>query len=76
MTTKLAGALAAGALAVGILVGAAGTALVTDATSPSMGMADMTQMHQMMDMMGDDSQMPMQGVDPAEHDRHHPDADQ
>ena len=34
MTTKLAGALVAGALAVGIMVGAAGTVLVHDATRP------------------------------------------
>lgn len=49
MTTKLAGALTAGALAVGILVGAAGTVLVHDVTGPAMGMGDM---NQMMEMMG------------------------
>jgi hypothetical protein len=81
MTTKLAGALAAGALAVGILVGAAGTVLVHDTTRPTMGMGDMTQMQQMMDMMGggmmgdgmmgDGADMPMRGIDPADHQRHH-----
>jgi hypothetical protein len=80
MTTKLTGALAAGALAVGILVGAAGTVLVHDATRPSMGMGDMSQMQQMMDMMGggmmgDAAEMPMRGVDPADHQRHHPGLD-
>jgi hypothetical protein len=68
MTTRLTGALAAGALAVGILVGAAGTVLVHDATRPTMGMGDMAQMGQMMDMMGGSM---MGGVDPADHARHH-----
>ena len=58
MTTKLTGALVAGALAVGILVGAAGTVLVHDAR-PSMNM--MGDSSQMMgdssQMMGDSSQM-------------------
>lgn len=80
MTTKLTGALAAGALAVGILVGAAGTVLVHDATRPTIGMGDMGQMQQMMDMMGgsmmgDAADMPMSGVDTARHDSHHPDGD-
>jgi len=30
----------------------------------------------MMDMMGDSPNMLMQGVDPAEHQRHHPGTDQ
>lgn len=80
MSTKLTGALAAGALAVGILVGAAGTVLVHDATSPTMGMADMTQMQRMMNMMeggmrGGGTDMPMRGIDPADHQRHHPGMD-
>lgn len=77
MTTQRTGALAAGALAVGILVGAAGTVLVHDATRPTMGMGDMGQMQQVMDMMGggmmgEGANMPMRGGDPADHQRHHP----
>jgi hypothetical protein len=75
MTTRLTGALVAGALAVGMLVGAAGTVLVHDATRPSMGTGDMGQMHRTMTMMGDGIEMPMRGVDSAEHQRHHPGAD-
>lgn len=75
MTPKLTGAIAAGTLAIGILVGAAGTVLVHDATRSSGGMADMTQMHQMMDTMGRGEPMPMSGPDAAEHERHHPGTD-
>jgi hypothetical protein len=77
MTTRLAAAVAAGTLAVGILVGAAGTVLVHDATRPTMGMGDMAQMHQMMSGMGgsmmDGSMMgaPDASMDPAEHESHH-----
>lgn len=76
MTTKLTGAIAAGALALGILVGAAGTVLVHDVTRPTMGMGEMGEMGQMMDMMSggmtsEGGDMPMRGVDPAEHERHH-----
>jgi hypothetical protein len=74
MTNKVAGALAAGALAVGVLVGAAGTVLVHDATGPAMGMNGMTQMMEMMDggRMGD-GMMGDAPIDPAEHESHHGD---
>jgi hypothetical protein len=78
MTKRLAGVVAAGVLAVGILVGAAGTVLVHDATGPMMDagdMGDMGDMHQMMELMGD-SEMPMEATDPAEHERHHAGADE
>lgn len=39
---RLAGGIAAGALAVGILVGAAGTVVVREATAPSWSAADVT----------------------------------
>ena len=72
MTNKLAGALAAGALTIGILVGAAGTVLVHDATRPAMGMGDMTQMMEMMDSgMMDGGMMDGTPVGPAEHESHH-----
>ena len=67
MTNKFAGALAAGALTVGILVGAAGTVLIQDATGPAMGMGNMTQM---MEMMGG-GVMDGTPVGPAEHEIHH-----
>lgn len=72
MTTKLAGALAAGALAIGILLGAAGGVLVRDTTGPAMGMGDMGQMHQMMSsMMGDADMGPAGSMEPADHAQHH-----
>ncbi|MEJ7802349.1 MAG: hypothetical protein WKH68_03115 [Candidatus Limnocylindria bacterium] len=55
MTTKLVGPFAAATLAIGILVGAAGTVLVHDTSRPSMAMTDMGdmgQMHVMMSNMG------------------------
>jgi hypothetical protein len=67
MTKKFASALAAGALAVGIVVGAAGTVVVHDATRPAMGMGDMTQMMGMMD----GGMMRGTPVGPALHDSHH-----
>lgn len=77
MTTKLAGALVAGALAIGILVGAAGTVLVHDPTGPAMGMGDMGQMHQMMgSMMGDADTGPAASMDPVDHAQHHAADDQ
>ena len=69
MTNKFAGALAAGALTVGILVGAAGTVLIQDATGPAMGMGDMTQMMEMMD----GGMMDGASIAPAEHENHHGD---
>lgn len=72
MSTKLNGALVGGALALGILVGAAGTVLVHDATRPTMSMADATEMTRMMELMGGD----MMGGDmmggEADHEAHHP----
>ena len=82
MTTKLAGALAAGTLAIGILVGAAGTVLVHDATGASMAMGDMgdmgdmDQMHQMMSTMGGSNMGPGASMDPADHAQHHAGSDQ
>lgn len=72
MTTKLASALAAGALAIGILVGAAGTVLVHDTSGPAMGMGDMGQMHEMMSgTMGEAGMGPAASMDPADHAQHH-----
>jgi len=51
MTTKLVGPIAAATLAIGILVGAAGTVLVHDTSRPSMAMTDMGDMGQMHEMM-------------------------
>ena len=78
MTNKFPGAWAAGALTVGILVGAAGTVLVQDATRPAMGMGDMTQMMEMMGggvMDGAMNGTMTDGtpVGPAEHESHHGD---
>jgi hypothetical protein len=54
ITTRIAGALGAGALAVGILVGSAGTIVLRDATAPRAGdwTSAMSQMGSMMSMMG------------------------
>ena len=74
MTTKLAAAFAAGALAVGILVGAAGTVVVHDAARPALAMGDMAQMHEMMSGMDGsmmDGSMPSASMDPADHAAHH-----
>lgn len=70
MTSKLAAAFAAGALAVGILVGAAGTLVVQGSSRTQMGMADMAAMHEMMSSMGG-SMMGGQ-IDETQHDAHHP----
>jgi len=53
ITTRLAATFAAGALAVGILAGSAGTIVARDATTPqaSDGSAHMSQMGSMMSMM-------------------------
>jgi hypothetical protein len=73
MTTKLASAFAAVALTVGILVGAAGTVLVHDATRTPMGMTDARAMHQMMGGMGGSL---MNGpTDASQHEVHHPGSD-
>jgi hypothetical protein len=55
MTNRLAAAVAAGKLAVGLLIGAAGAVLVGTATSPNTGgyITQMTDMHEAMSgMMG------------------------
>jgi hypothetical protein len=53
MTNRLAAAVAAGMLAVGLLVGAAGAVLVGTATSPNTGgyITQMTDMHEAMNGM-------------------------
>jgi hypothetical protein len=75
MTTRLAAAFAAGAMAIGMLVGAAGTVLVHDATRPVMGMADMAEMHAMMNGMGgpmmDGSMGTGAPMGPSQHEAHH-----
>lgn len=74
MTTRLTGVLAAGALVVGILVGAAGAVLVGDVTRPTMAMepmGDMARTHEMMEAMGS-GQMGWGGsMDPTDHAAHH-----
>jgi hypothetical protein len=73
MTTRIGAAIAAGFLALGILVGAAGTIVVRDATSTDMGdhMRDMSasagsmgNMAGMMSMMGGDMSGMMGGGSP------------
>lgn len=77
MTTRMAAALVAGALAVGIVVGAAGALVVQDATYPAMGMGNMGQVHQMMSsMMSDAGRGPAGSMDPTDHAQHHPGLDQ
>lgn len=70
MTTRIAALLAAGFLALGILVGSAGAVLVRDATTPSLAdhMADMSGM---MAMMGGSSMMGGGSISPQEHAGHH-----
>lgn len=85
MTRKSAGVLAAGMVALGILVANAGTLVARDATVPQtdmaavmaehMGGSDLGSMMQMMGMMSGGapgaSAMPMR---PDQHDLHHPSA--
>ena len=83
MTTRIGAAVAAGFLAIGILVGAAGTIVVRDATTPEFdahmgGMAGMMSMMGagdvagMMSMMGAGFPMPPDGsMEPGEHESHH-----
>jgi hypothetical protein len=69
MTTKLVGPFAAATLAIGILVGAAGTVLVRDTSRPSMAMTemgDMGQMHEMMSNMGGSTMGHGDSRDPVE----------
>ncbi len=83
MTTRFGAAIAAGFLAIGILVGAAGTIVIRDATTPE----HMADMRGMMSMMGPDGMTQMMGSDmpmgpgasmgpdasmsPQEHESHH-----
>lgn len=83
MTTRLAGAMAAGALAIGILVGAAGTVVVNDVAQPTppmgqmgamgaMGaMGDMARMQAMMSTMGGGAMGPGGSMSAGDHARHH-----
>ena len=69
MPTKVAAAFAAVDLTIGILVGAAGTILVHDATRTPGGMGDMGAMHEMMGGM----RGPMMDgpTDASLHEAHH-----
>ncbi len=70
MTSRLGAAIAAGALALGILVGSASTIIIGSATSPRVGgpMGDLSQMSQMMGAgMMDSADM----MDSALHRAHH-----
>ena len=81
MTTRIGAAIAAGFLAVGILVGAAGTIVVRDATTTDFAdhMRDMSasagsmgSMAGMMSMMGSGSPMGSDAwMTPGEHESHH-----
>lgn len=62
MTPRFGAAIAAGFLAVGTLVGAAGTIVVRDATTPDVG-DHMRDMPAMMSMMGSDGMSGMMGSD-------------
>lgn len=85
MTKRLTGGLIAGALAIGILTGAAGTLLIHEATSVGavgemMGdmpaMAGMDQMHEMMRMTNSAEPGAAPSVEPSDHAVHHDGGDQ
>lgn len=79
MNTKLVGPFAAATLAIGILVGAAGTALVHDTSRSSMAMTDVgdtNQMHEMMGNMGASTMGPEVSMHPVDHAQHHNGSDQ
>jgi hypothetical protein len=71
MTSKVTAALAAGLLAIGILVGAAGAIVVRDASTPGIA-AHMDQMSGMMAMMGGSRMMGGALISPENHALHHP----
>jgi hypothetical protein len=74
MTTKIGAAIAAGFLATGILVGAAGTIVIREATASDhmADMAGMSAMGSMMSMMGAGSPMgPNASMTPDQHASHH-----
>jgi predicted phage tail protein len=90
MTRRLTAAIAAGALAVGILIGAAGAVVVGNATADTaldrhyelmgstMDMMGSSGMGSMMDMMGGSmmSGADEMGPNSEQHEAHHPDSDQ
>ena len=79
MTTRIGAAVAAGFFAIGLLVGAAGTIVVRDATTtdPADHMGAMTGMMSMMGagnmpgMMGGSPMTPSASMRPADHESHH-----
>jgi len=83
MTTRIGAAIAAGFLAVGVLLGAAGTVVVRDGTttdmtdhmrsmSGTMSAGSMGNMAGMMSMMGGASMMgPNASMSPGDHESHH-----
>ena len=73
MTRRLTAAIAAGALAVGILTGAAGAVVVGTATTNTALDRHSEQMGSMMEMMGGPSEM---GPNSGLHQAHHPDGDE
>jgi hypothetical protein len=85
MTKRLTGVLLAGALAIGVLTGAAGTLLINETASAGAGaemmadmpaMAGMEQMHQMMPMANGAQPGAAASVKPSDHAVHHDGADQ
>lgn len=67
MTAKVVGAIAAGTLAIGILIGAAGAVLVNGWTMPRdhmTAMGDPGEMHEMMAAMDDGPMTPGASTDP------------
>jgi hypothetical protein len=82
MNTRLTAAIAAGALAIGVLTGAAGSIVIGNAIGNDSAARQHEQMGSMMEMMaGADMGSMMGGSDamgpgPGAHDAHHPDSDQ
>jgi hypothetical protein len=82
MNTRLTAAIVAGALAIGVLVGAAGSIVIGDAVGDDTAARQDGQMGSMMEMMGADmgsmtEMMSGSGaMGPGAHDAHHPDSDQ
>ena len=71
MTTKTTGVIAAGFLAIGMVVGAAGTIVARDDAAPHMA-GDMRGMSSMMSMMGGHTPMrPDASMWPDDHGSHH-----
>jgi hypothetical protein len=81
MNTRLTAAIAAGALAIGVLTGAAGSIVMGNAIGDDAAGGQLEQMGSMMEMMPGDMGWMMDGPDamgpgPGGHDAHHPDSDQ